>query len=55
MSILTTMLVSGMVVAGTTKGPHFGPFAVGMSGEKELAQARDLGARVAALTKALWP
>src|SRR5690606_22942399 len=29
MSIITAMLVSGMVVQGTTKGPHFGPFAVG--------------------------
>lgn len=50
MSIITAMLVSGMVVQGTTKGPHFGPFAVGKPGEKDLAKARDLGVRVADLT-----
>jgi NAD(P)H dehydrogenase (quinone) len=51
MSIITAMLVSGMVVAGTTKGPHFGPFAVGKPGDKELDDARAMGARVAALTQ----
>ncbi|MCJ7550600.1 MAG: NAD(P)H-dependent oxidoreductase [Anaerolineae bacterium] len=50
MSIITAMLVSGMVVQGTTKGPHFGPFAVGKPGEEGLAKARDLGIRVADLT-----
>ena len=50
MSIITAMLVSGMVVQGTTKGPHFGPFAVGKPGEEDLAKARDLGVRVADLT-----
>jgi len=50
MSIVTAMLVSGMVVQGTTKGPHFGPFAVGEPGGADLAKARDLGIRVANLT-----
>ena len=50
MSIITAMLVSGMVVQGTTEGPHFGPFAVGEPGEEELAKARNLGVRVANLT-----
>ncbi len=54
MSILTAMLVSGMVVAGTTKGPHFGPFAIGKPGERELAEARALGTRVALLTQKLF-
>jgi NAD(P)H dehydrogenase (quinone) len=54
MSILTAMLVSGMVVQGTTKGPHFGPFSVGKPDEKDLKTARDLGARVAALAKTLF-
>ena len=49
MSVITAMLVSGMVVQGTTKGPHFGPFAVGEPGEADLAKARDLGVRVAEL------
>ena len=54
MSIITAMLVSGMVIQGTTKGPHFGPFAVGKPSEKDLQMARDLGVRVAVLTKALF-
>jgi NAD(P)H dehydrogenase (quinone) len=54
MSIITAMLVSGMVIQGTTQGPHFGPFAVGKPSEKDLQMARDLGVRVAVLTKALF-
>lgn len=54
MSILTAMLVSGMIVRGTTQGPHFGPFAVGKPNEQDLQEARDLGIRVAELTKALF-
>jgi len=54
MSIITAMLVAGMIVHGTTKGPHFGPFAVGKPNDKQLEQARDLGVRVAELTKKLF-
>ena len=54
MSIITAMLVAGMIVQGTTKGPHFGPFAIGNPGEKELRAARDLGVRVAELAQALF-
>jgi NAD(P)H dehydrogenase (quinone) len=54
MSILTAMLVSGMVIAGTTQGPHFGPFAVGKPGDRELTDARALGSRVAGLTQKLF-
>jgi NAD(P)H dehydrogenase (quinone) len=54
MSIITAMLVSGMVVQGTTKGPHFGPFAIGEPGDKDLKTARDLGLRVAELTRKLF-
>jgi NAD(P)H dehydrogenase (quinone) len=54
MSILTAMLVSGMVVEGTTKGPHFGPFAVGKPGEAELAEARAMGMRVVRLAQKLF-
>lgn len=54
MSIVTALLVSGMVVPGTTKGPHFGPFAVGEPGADDLVQARDMGARVAELTQKLF-
>ena len=54
MSIITAMLVSGMIVQGTTQGPHFGPFAVGDPGEKDLQTARSLGVRVAELAEALF-
>lgn len=54
MSIITAMLVSGMIVQGTTKGPHFGPFAIGDPQEKNLQAARDLGVRVAELAQALF-
>ena len=54
MSIITAMLVSGMIVPGTTKGPHFGPFAVGEPHESDLQTARDMGARVAELAQALF-
>ncbi len=53
MSIITAMLVCGMVVPGTTQGPHFGPFAVGAPDEKALRQAREMGVRVATLTQRL--
>jgi len=52
-SIITAMLVAGMVVQGTTQGPHFGPFAVGAPDESALRQAREMGARVAMLCKRL--
>ncbi|HNT75261.1 MAG TPA: NAD(P)H-dependent oxidoreductase [Anaerolineae bacterium] len=55
MSILTAMLVAGMVVRGTTEGPHFGPFAVGQPNDDALQAAREMGARVAGLTKKLFP
>ena len=55
MSILIAMLVCGMVVPGTTRGPHYGAFAVGKPSEKDLAQAEALGVRVATLTKKLFP
>jgi len=54
MSIITALLVNGMVVQGTSKGPHFGPFAVGKPGDKDLQRARELGVRVAELTLKLF-
>ena len=55
LSILTGMMVAGMVVAGTTRGPHFGPFAVGKPSESDLGKAHDMGARIASLTLKLFP
>jgi NAD(P)H dehydrogenase (quinone) len=53
-SIITAMLVAGMVVQGTTQGPHFGPFAVGMPQPHQVQQAHDMGVRIAQLTKKLF-
>ena len=54
MSIITAMLVSGMVVQGTTKGPHFGPFAIGEPRESDLQAARAMGVRVAELAHTIF-
>ncbi len=54
MSIITALLVSGMVVQGTTQGPHFGPFAVGKPTAKDLEKAEAMGVRVAQLTQKLF-
>lgn len=54
MSIITALLVSGMVVQGTTQGPHFGPFAVGKPTAKDLERAEALGVRVANLAMKLF-
>ena len=55
MSILTAMLVSGMIIQGTTKGPHFGPFAVGEPAKVDLKSAKAFGTRTAILTRTLFP
>ena len=54
MSIITAMLVAGMVVQGNTKGPTFGAFAVGRPDASSLAHARQLGIRVAHLAVSLF-
>jgi len=55
MSVITAMLVSGMIIKGTTQGPHFGPFAVGEPDDEALAAARAMGVRTAELAKKLFP
>jgi len=53
MSIITAMLIAGMVVPGTTDGPPYGPFAIGKPNQEELEEAEKLGVRVAKLAKKL--
>jgi NAD(P)H dehydrogenase (quinone) len=55
LSIITAMLVSGMVVPGFASGPTpcFGAFSVGMPTERELRSARHMGERVATLAARL--
>jgi NAD(P)H dehydrogenase (quinone) len=55
MSIITALLVAGMVVQGTTRGPHFGPFSVGKPLKKDLEKAKAYGAQIARLTQKLFP
>jgi NAD(P)H dehydrogenase (quinone) len=55
MSIITAMLVAGMVVQGTTRGPHFGPFAVGEPRKVDLEKAKAYGEKMAHLTRKLFP
>jgi NAD(P)H dehydrogenase (quinone) len=55
MSILTAMLVAGMVIQGTTRGPHFGPFAVGEPTKGDLKKAKEYGTQVANLARKLFP
>jgi NAD(P)H dehydrogenase (quinone) len=55
MSILTAMLVAGMVIQGTTRGPHFGPFAVGEPTKADMDKAKAYGTLIAELTRKLYP
>ena len=50
-SILEALLIHGMVIQGNYDFQHFGPAAVGSPKEDDLQTCRDLGKRVAELTK----
>lgn len=55
LSILTAMLIAGMVVRGHAEGPTpaFGAFAVGRPDHKAISAARAMGVRVAELAHRL--
>ena len=55
LSILTAMLIAGMVVRGYSTGgvPCLGAFAIGAPAADALGSAREMGARIAALTRQL--
>jgi len=53
MSILQALLIHGMVVQGTAAGDHYGPVAIGDVDDRAREQCRNLGRRVAALTRKL--
>ncbi len=53
MSIITAMLISGMIVQGTTAGPCYGPFSAGKPNEEQMEQAVAMGKKTAELTKKL--
>lgn len=51
MGIIQMMLIHGMIVQGTTKSDHYGPVSVGSPDEKVKRNCKELGKRVAKLTK----
>ncbi|HOL49334.1 MAG TPA: flavodoxin domain-containing protein [bacterium] len=53
LSIISMMLIHGMIVQGTTEGGHYGPVAIGGPDEKTLKECRNSGKRVAILVKKL--
>ena len=54
LSILTAMLVHGMVIQGTSQRDHFGPVALGSPDERAIGECRKLGHNVAALAVKLF-
>jgi NAD(P)H dehydrogenase (quinone) len=55
LSIISAMLIAGMVVTGFASGPTpcYGPFTVGRPTAKEMRAARHMGARVTMLASRL--
>ncbi len=52
-SILTGLLIQGMVVQGLRKGGHFGPLAIGEPDQRVLEECQRYGQQFAALVKRL--
>ena len=55
MGIIEAMLIAGMVVAGDPQGDHYGPVSIGKPDERVHRQCRRKGARIAELTRKLYP
>jgi NAD(P)H dehydrogenase (quinone) len=55
LDILKSLLVHGLVIEGDSGGPHYGPVAVGAPEQAQERHCEKLGARVAHLTKRLFP
>ncbi len=53
MAIIQALLIHGMVVAGTSKGDHYGPVSIGSPDERVKSQCISLGKRVALLAEKL--
>ena len=54
MGINQMLLIHGMIIQGTTQGPHYGAVAIGRPDEKDLKFAEQLGKRVGNLVKKLF-
>jgi len=55
MGIIEAMLIAGMVVAGDPQGDHYGPVSIGRPDERVRRQCQRRGARIAELTRKLYP
>ncbi len=53
LSILTAMLIHGMIIQGTSDDDHYGPVAIGAPDKRAKANCVALGERVAKLVKKL--
>jgi NAD(P)H dehydrogenase (quinone) len=53
LSLLTGLLIHGMVVQGLRKGGHYGPLAIGEPDERVLGECRAYGEQFAGLVKKL--
>jgi NAD(P)H dehydrogenase (quinone) len=55
LSILTAMLIHGMVIQGRSDDDHYGPVAIGAPDKRAKENCLALGQRVARLVKKLYP
>jgi NAD(P)H dehydrogenase (quinone) len=55
LDILKALLIHGMIVQGDHRGDHFGPAAVGKPDARALRSCDQYAAKLAALTKRLFP
>jgi len=53
-SILSALLIHGMIVKGTPEGSHYGPVAIGRFDQRTEEECRNYARELAKLTKALW-
>jgi NAD(P)H dehydrogenase (quinone) len=52
-SMITALLIHGMVVMGSKKGGHFGPLSIGEPDDRVWQECRDFGGQFAGLVKRL--
>jgi len=55
MSLLGNLIVHGMIIQGDPQGDHYGPVSIGKPDDRVIKQCVRRGARIAELTKKLFP
>ena len=53
-SILSNLIVHGMIVQGDPQGDHYGPVSIGKPDDRVIKQCKRRGIRIAELTKKLF-